>query len=360
MKENFYSLPFSKLSDLLKSQGLNEKGAALLFNSFYKKLNSNIEIPNLAKTTQFFLKEKIDFSLPQVSQVSGQSDALKEGETLKFLIKMVDGYEVECVLIPFQGKYTLCLSSQVGCAMKCSFCFTGTQGLTRSLKANEIVGQLMSVKHWLQEHHYDVRISNLVFMGQGEPLHNLEEVRKACDIFLSQYGLSLGREKITISTAGFLPGLKDWLESPLKVNLALSFHCPNDQVRSELIPLNQAYPVREILELLRKISLEEKRFITFEILLIKDLTDLIEYAQDTVDLIKDLNPLVNLIPFNPFPGSVYQRPEDEALENFRQVFERAGIPAMVRKTKGDEILAACGQLNSRQKLGDLKTGSSQV
>lgn len=346
MRENFYGLTFKELEELLRKNDLNESGTALLFNSFYKKLTPTFEIQNLALKSQEFLNENVSVNLPRVSQVQGAASDLTGHETLKFLVTLGDQNQVECVLIPFQGKYTLCLSSQVGCAMKCSFCYTGTQGLTRSLKCEEIVGQLMAIKHWLKENDHHLNISNIVFMGQGEPLHNFSQVKKACDIFLSQYGLSLGREKITISTAGYLPGLKEWLKDPLKVNLALSFHCPQDEVRSQLIPLNQAYPVREILQTIKELPLEKKRFITFEVLLIKDLTDHSEMAHETAELIKELSPLVNLIPFNPFPGSPYQRPSDEALEEYKQITESYGIPTMIRKTKGDQILAACGQLKS--------------
>jgi 23S rRNA (adenine2503-C2)-methyltransferase len=344
--ENFYALTFNELQELLKKNDLNESGASLLYNSFYKKLNPTFDLSNLAKKSQAFLKDSLGLSLPSVTQVQGMASTLSGHETLKFLVELEDQNQVECVLIPFQGKYTLCLSSQVGCAMKCSFCYTGTQGLTRSLRCEEIVGQLMAIKLWLKERELNLLISNIVFMGQGEPLHNFKEVKKACEIFLSQYGLSLGREKITISTAGYLPGLKEWLKDPLKVNLALSFHCPQDEVRSQLIPLNQAYPVREILNTIKELPLEKKRFVTFEVLLIKDLTDHSDMAHETAEMIKDLSPLVNLIPFNPFPGSPYERPSDDSLERYKEITESYGIPTMIRKTKGDQILAACGQLKS--------------
>jgi len=341
MKESFFSLSINDLLNSLKIEGFNTSGASLLFNYFYKKLSLNLDIPNLAQSTQTFLEEKYDFSLPVVSKVQ------LAGETRKFLVKFSDGLEVECVLIPFQGKQTICLSSQVGCAMKCSFCLTGTQGLNRSLKTDEIVGQLMAVKVWLNEFDREAPpISNIVFMGQGEPLHNFEAVQKACDIFLDQHGLSIGREKITISTAGYLPGLKKWQRSGLSVNLALSLHCPDDTIRDELIPLNIAYPLREVLACIKSIPLEKKRFITFEILLIDKLNDSEEFAHQTAVLIQELSPLVNIIPFNPIPGSCYQRPKDDSLERYKNVIESYNIPTMIRKTKGDEILAACGQLKS--------------
>ncbi len=336
---SIYGQTLDDLKSQFKENGLNESGASLVYNYLYKKGHESFTIANLARETIRFLEEHYEITIPEVSLESGE-------ETKKFLIRFSDFEEVECVLIPFQGKHTLCLSSQVGCAMKCSFCYTGTQGLSRHLEAFEIVGQLMAVKKFLREKNLEKTISNIVFMGQGEPLHNFSAVRKACEIFLSQHGLSFGREKITISTAGYLPGLKEWSADPLKVNLALSFHCPDERIRSELIPLNKQYPLKEVLAEIKKLPLEKKRFITFEILLIKDLNDREEYAHQSAHLIKDMSPLINIIPFNPIPGSSYERPLDEMVERFREVTESYGIPSMVRKTKGDDILAACGQLKS--------------
>jgi 23S rRNA (adenine2503-C2)-methyltransferase len=346
IKTNFFSLSFKDLKNLLKSQNLKEAGASLLFNYVYKKLSFSPEIPNLSKETRDFLIENMTFSLPRITQTQKNTASTVKQVTTKFLMAFPDGRRVESVLIPFQGKYTLCLSSQVGCAMNCSFCYTGTQGFDRHLSTEEIVGQVVSSLSWLKDVGIKERVSNIVFMGQGEPLHNMNAVRKACEIFLSQNGLSLGREKITISTAGYLPGLKDWLNDPLPVNLALSLHSPNDSIRSELIPLNRKYPLREILSVIQKIPLEKKRFVTFEVLLIEGLNDSISFAHETAQLIKDLNPLINLIPFNPFPGTNYARPSDKAIEEYKEVTESYGIATMVRRTKGDAILAACGQLKS--------------
>lgn len=348
MKRNIFDITYSDLCELLNKEACSETGASLLYNHLYKKLDSNLkeafQLPNLSKKSVSLLESNFYYELPKISKLQKVEDC--GVVTRKFLVSFSDGLEVECVLIPFQNKFTLCLSSQVGCAMGCSFCYTGTQGLKRNLETFEIVGQLMAVKNWLREEGDDSWISNIVFMGQGEPLHNYEKVKDACDIFLSQYGLSFGREKITISTAGYLPGLKKWKDDSLNVNLALSFHCPEDEIRNELIPLNKAYPLESILEQIGLIPLEKKRFITFEVLLIDDLNDSLEMAQKTGEMLKDYSPIVNLIPFNPIPGSQYRRPKMEKVEEFKKVVESFGIPTMVRKTKGDEILAACGQLKS--------------
>lgn len=344
MKKSLYGVPYFQLEEILKSKGLNPSGASLLFNHLYKKLSQTTTLENLSQRTQKYLQDNYSLITPKVTNVQKVEDG--EKVTRKFLVSFEDALEVECVLIPFQQKFTLCLSSQVGCAMGCSFCYTGTQGLKRNLETSEIVGQLMAVKHWLKENNEECKISNLVFMGQGEPLHNFEAVRKACQIFLSQYGLSFGREKITISTAGYLPGLKDWSSDPLNVNLALSFHCPDEDIRSELIPLNRPYPLKDVLAEISKIPLEKKRFVTFEVLLIDDLNDSLEMAKKTGEMLKDFSPLVNIIPFNPIPGSPYRKPKRDSVDRYKETVESFGIPTMVRRTKGDEILAACGQLKS--------------
>ncbi len=343
---SFYSLTFSDLEQMLREQELNPHGARVLFNWVYKKKKRGLP-EDLALKTKEYLQNHVSFELPKV--IKDQNVIQNhQNSTQKFLIKFHDSKTVECVLIPFQGKYTLCLSSQVGCAMKCSFCYTGTQGLFRSLTSEEIVGQLMSTHHWLKGQGLELKITNLVFMGQGEPLHNFEAVQTACTIFLSQNGLSLGREKITISTAGYLPGLDKWLTSSLNVNLALSLHSTQDSVRNELIPLNKAYPLRDILELLKKWPLEAKRFITFEYLLIKDLNDSEKDAHELGRTLSSFAALINLIPFNSFPGSVYERPDTKKTQAFHKTLSEYSIPTMIRKTKGDDILAACGQLNSSQ------------
>jgi 23S rRNA (adenine2503-C2)-methyltransferase len=260
---------------------------------------------------------------------------------------MQDGKKVESVLIPFQGKYTICLSSQVGCAMNCAFCFTGKQGYSRNLQTFEIVGQFMQAKAWLTLNRPDDnRILNIVFMGQGEPLHNFDSVKKSCEIFLSQHGLSLASHKITISTSGYLPGLKRWKSEMPDVNIALSLHSPITEKRNELIPINKKYPLHEVIDLVEQIPQEEKRFVTYEYLLISDFNDSEADALATGELLKDKKAFINLIPFNPFPESKYKRPSPEKVEAFKTLLEKFNVPVTVRTTKGDQILAACGQLNT--------------
>lgn len=345
MKKSIFGLTYNQLETFFLKNNLNKKGANLIFNNFFKKLIFNFNIQNLSHDKQNLLSKNFNFDLPKVIFCK-EEDSKANIKTRKFLLELNDGTKVESVLIPFNNKYTLCISSQVGCAMGCTFCFTGKQGFIRNLETYEIVGQLIAVKMWLKNNFFNYRISNIVFMGQGEPLHNFDAVKSACDIFTSQYGLSLGRDKITISTVGYLPGLKKWLKEPIGVNLALSFHCPDDAIRSKLIPLNKFYPLKEILSLISALPLEKKRFITFEILLIDNVNDSIEMAKMSGELLKDIKGIINIIPFNPIPTSPYQRPSPEKVSLYCEQIKKYGLPTMIRQTKGENILAACGQLHS--------------
>lgn len=342
-KNSFYQYNYNDLQTIFKDNDLSPSGLDLLFTWHYNKKNDGPCIIDLAKKTQNYLHDNFEFNLPEIEKAQKSED-----RTVKFLIKLQDGMKVETVLIPFQNKYTICLSSQVGCAMKCSFCFTGTQGLKRNLKTEEIVGQFILAARWLKtERPGDFRIRNIVFMGQGEPLHNFDATKKATEIFLHPQGISIAALRITISTVGYLPGLKRWKEEMPGVNIALSLHSPFIEKRNKLIPLNQTYPLPEILNYLKKIPLKRKQFVTYEYLLIKNYNDGEEDAHATAKLLLEgERVIVNLIPFNPFPGPNYERPEQETVLNFQKIMASYGLPTMIRGTKGDDILAACGQLNT--------------
>lgn len=341
-KRSFFNLTYEDLCSLLKENSLNESAAAILFNYYYKKKNTGRCESDISQETISFLNERFEFDLPQIDIVHESSD-----KTVKFLYELKDGLKVESVLIPFHNKYSICLSSQVGCAMNCSFCFTGTQGFKRNLDVSEIVGQFLAAWHWLRENRQgDERILNIVFMGQGEPLHNFDSVKSACEIFVSQYGTSIGYQKITISTAGYLPGLARWSEEMPGVNLALSLHSPIEEKRNELIPINRRYPLSEVLEYIDNIPLAKKQFITYEYLLIEDFNDGAEDAKATGELLAGKSAYINIIPFNPFPGAKYKRPSLEKVAAFKTILDTYKIPTLVRETKGDDVLAACGQLNT--------------
>ena len=344
MKPSFYDLSYADLERVVNQHNLNHSAATVLFNWHYKKKEMAVCQDKLAKSALAFFKDSFDFSLPEIDTVHEST----KDRTVKFLFKLKDSHKIETVLIPFNNKYSICLSSQVGCAMNCSFCFTGKQGLKRNLTTSEIVGQFIQAWRWLAANRPgEERILNIVFMGQGEPLHNFDAVKKACEIFLSKHGTSVGVQKITVSTAGYIPGLERWsLETP-GVNLALSLHSPFAEKRNELIPINKKYPLDEVLAYIDKIPLQKKQFITYEYILIKDFNDTADDAKKLGALLAGKSAYINLIPFNSFPGSHYQCPDLDKVEQFKEVLDTFKIPTLIRGAKGDDVLAACGQLNSK-------------
>ena len=343
MKQSFYDLNHSDLEVFLDQNDLHHSAAAILFNWHYKKKETAHCNENIAKGSLAFFQNNLDFSLPEIDTVHESKD-----RTVKFLFTLKDDHTIETVLIPFHNKYSICLSSQVGCAMNCSFCFTGKQGLKRNLTTSEIVGQFLQAWRWLAKNRPgEERILNIVFMGQGEPLHNFDAVKKACEIFLSKHGTSIGVQKITISTAGYIPGLKRWSREIPGVNLALSLHSPFEEKRNELIPINKKYPLDEVLTYIDEIPLNKKQFITYEYLLIKDFNDSADDAKKLGTILAGKSAHISLIPFNSFPGSHYKRPNLDKVEKFKEVLDTFKIPTLIRSAKGNDVLAACGQLNSK-------------
>ncbi len=343
MKTSFYQFTLPMLQEIFLANDLPATGPAKLYNWHYKKRRTEKCEKDFAKVSQDFVAENFSFELPEIDSLQKSTD-----RTVKFLLKLSDGKKVETVLIPSNKRYGICLSSQVGCAMKCSFCHTGLQGLERHLETHEIVGQLLAVQRWLNaERPDDNDIATIVFMGQGEPLHNFDSVKNACEIFLSQNGLSLAADKITISTAGYLPGLKRWKAEMPDVNIALSLHAIDKLKRDKLIPINQKFPVEEVLEIVNSIPKQKKRFVVYEYLLARGFNDSKEDAEKLGKALQGKRAFVNIIPFNPFPGAEYERPSKEEIDAFKEQLDQSGVTSLVRFTKGDDILAACGQLNSR-------------
>ena len=340
--KSIFSLTLEELTQIFDEHGFKSSGALVLYKSIYKKFNFDIDsISPLAEASSLFIKENFSFSLPRIVNIQKSSDL-----TVKFLMEMEDGHRVETVLIPFLKKYTICLSSQVGCAMKCSFCFTGMQGLSRNLKDSEIVGQYLVAYKWLIDNRPEkLAPPNIVYMGQGEPLHNFESVKHSINIFLVPNGLHLGFRQITLSTAGYIPGIERFHELP-NINLALSLHSPSDELRSELIPLNKRFNLESLFKKLDKIKLLKRQFIAYEYLLIKDLNDRDEDIDLLAKWLSDRRSILNIIPFNEFPGAPYKRPTNERVVYFQKELEKHGLSVKVRTTKGSDILAACGQLNT--------------
>ena len=283
---------------------------------------------------------------PTVLEEKDSSDG-----TRKWLIEIPSGGVVESVLIPSGNRTTLCVSSQVGCALDCSFCSTGKQGFQADLSSSEILGQL-----WLANKSFDVfqngsgrMVSNVVMMGMGEPLLNFDNVVSAMDIMMDDLGYGISKRKVTLSTSGVVPQL-DKLSEVSDVSLAISLHAPNDDLRSQLVPLNRKYPIAELLNSARRYlsSLNDlNRRVTIEYALISGVNDQLEHAVELGKLLKKFPCKINLIPFNPFPGSEYSRPSKRTVSKFWQTLVDAGFIVTVRATRGDDIDAACGQLVGR-------------
>lgn len=343
MKPSFFDLTHSELKDLLKAKGLSPFGATQIFDWVYKKwVFDPAEWRNVSKGAREFLSTEYDLNLLKIVW-----NGLSKDGTRKFLVKMTDGQTVETVAIPARDRLTLCVSSQVGCAVGCTFCHTATQGLKRHLRPGEVVGQYIAVQDWLLKNvGPDERLTNIVYMGQGEPLHNYENMKKATQIFMMENGLNLGQRRITLSTSGLVPAIEKLAVDFPPVNIAISLHSARNDVRTELMPINKVYDLERLFTAIKQIPLKAHRRITYEYLLADGINDTME---DVVALAKLLNPKeskLNLIPFNEYPGSKYKRPSETKIMWFLDQMIKKGFTCTIRTTKGTDILAACGQLKS--------------
>jgi 23S rRNA (adenine2503-C2)-methyltransferase len=283
-------------------------------------------------------------------------DKASEDGTHKWLLGMDPKNAIETVYIPDKGRGTLCVSSQVGCALNCQFCSTATQGFNRNLSTAEIIGQVwIAARHLGNVPHQQRKLTNVVMMGMGEPLANFDNVVRAMSIMRDDLGYGLANKRVTLSTAGMVPMI-DRLGEESDVALAVSLHAPNDTLRSELVPLNKKYPIAELLDACVRYALRKRgTSVTFEYTLMKGVNDQPEHARELVKLLREFDrrvqmqdaAKVNLIPFNPFPGTRFERPDEEAIRAFQKQLNNAGMIAPVRRTRGDDIDAACGQLKGQ-------------
>lgn len=299
------------------------------------------EMTNLSKTLRASLAETAEVSLPEII-----SDQLSEDGTRKWLLKVPGKSAIEMVFIPEDKRGTLCVSSQVGCTLSCSFCATGKQGYNRDLTTAEIIGQVWLAKHMLaKQYETDDRIvSNVVMMGMGEPLMNFNNVVSAMKIMQDDFCFGLSKRRITLSTAGVVPKI-DELKDACPVSLAVSLHAPNDELRNVLVPLNKKYPIKTLLEACNRYVADSARSrITFEYVMLEGINDELEHAHQLAALMKTVPSKVNLIPFNSFEGIDYQRSSNSRINRFRDILHNAGVIVTVRRTRGDDIEAACGQL----------------
>ncbi len=297
---------------------------------------------NLSKALREDLKAVAEIRAPRIVADQGSSDG-----TRKWLFELDDGNRIESVYIPEPERATLCISSQVGCALNCSFCSTARQGFNRNLLTAEIIGQLWAVKRLLSQDNLRP-ISNVVLMGMGEPLLNFDNVVSATELMQDDFAYALSKRRVTLSTAGVVPALRQ-LAEVTDISLALSLHAPDDGLRSRLVPLNQKYPIGEVLQACREYVGDGRRRLTVEYVMLEGVNDSDEQARALAKLLQHIRAKVNLIPFNPFPATVFRRSSRERIDSFRDVLHRSGIVTITRKTRGDDIDAACGQL-----AGDFK------
>ncbi|MFM2142452.1 MAG: rRNA ((2503)-C(2))-methyltransferase RlmN [Verrucomicrobiota bacterium] len=313
---------------------------------FTKRAASFDEMTNLPKPMREALATRFVTRSLQIATVTGSKDT-----TRKFLLKLHDGRFVETVLIPanpalYGGKSdrrTLCVSSQVGCAYDCKFCASGLAGFTRNLTAAEIVEQIVQV-----EAHSGERVDNLVFMGMGEPLANFSNVTKAVEILNAEWGIGIGARHMTISTSGLAPQIEKLADFPLQIRLAISLHGATDPVRDQIMPVNRKYPLAELFAALEQWNSKRKQFLTFEFILIEDINDSLEQAKALAARARRVNAKVNLIPYNTVDGLPWKRPSEARQDAFLKVLTDAGVTATLRREKGHDIAAACGQLRLKQ------------
>ena len=350
---NLVGLTRPQMRDVLIEHGTPEKQAKMRVGQIWQWIyqwgvRDFGEMTNLAKAYRAQLAENFVIELPEVVSKQVSSDG-----TRKYLVRIAGGHEVEVVYIPEEGRGTLCISSQVGCTLTCSFCHTGTQKLVRNLTPGEIVGQIMVARDDLDEWPVpgapkdETRLlSNIVLMGMGEPLYNFENVRDAMKIAMDPEGISLSRRRITLSTSGVVPEIARTAEE-IGCLLAVSFHATTDEVRNKLVPINKRWNIEALLEALRAYPrLTNSERITFEYVMLNGVNDTDDDARRLVKLIEGIPAKVNLIPFNEWPGAPYKRSSNNRIRAFADIIYKAGYASPIRTPRGEDILAACGQLKS--------------
>ena len=303
------------------------------------------QMTDMSKELRETLSHEACFELPRISTIQQSKDG-----TRKWLLS-VDGAEnsIECVLIPEKSRATLCISSQLGCTLNCSFCSTAKQGFNRNLTTAEIISQLHLVHHTLLREGHEQGVTNVVMMGMGEPLLNFDAVISAVDMMCDDYAYALSKRRVTISTAGVVPAMKK-LNQVTDVSLAVSLHAPTDALREQLVPLNRKYPIRELLDACHSyVDGHKSRKITFEYVMLKGVNDSLTHARALAKLIGNIPCKLNLIPFNPYPHAIYQSSDRTTIDRFRETVSSKGIVTVTRRARGEDIDAACGQLVGRFK-----------
>jgi 23S rRNA (adenine2503-C2)-methyltransferase len=325
------------LEAALAERGQESFRARQLFAWMYRRGVTDVDaMTDLSRDLRATLNASFKLTTPEIVSRERSSDG-----TEKFLLRLSDGRQIESVFIPDTPSMTFCISTQVGCAMACAFCLTGKMGLVRNLSAGEIVGQVRALAH-----NVDLRgkAFNIVLMGMGEPLHNYEATMKALRILADEHGFALPPRRVTLSTVGLLPALERLAREPIMPNLAISLHAPTDALRGELVPLNKKYGVADVIKACKRFPIRKRSRITFEYVLLAGVNDSPQDARVLAKLVASVKCKVNLIPLNAAPGIPFERPSDAAVDRFAKVLAERGVTVSVRKSRGRDIRAACGQL----------------
>jgi 23S rRNA (adenine2503-C2)-methyltransferase len=336
-KRNIYELSLPELEDVLETMGQPRYRARQVTRWLYgKRARAFDMMTNLPAQLRNALECRYTIALPRVAQASIAADGVK-----KLLLKLADDELIESVIIPARGRLTLCISSQVGCAMGCAFCATARMGLRRNLTAGEIIGEVLVAAHEIEPPYEG--FTNYVFMGMGEPLANYRHLHHALAVMTAEWGLGISPRRITVSTVG-LPPMMERLLAETDVNLAVSLTAPTDSQRDRLAPINRRFSLAALLESCRRLALKRRRRITFEYVMLRNVNDSEEDAEQVVKLLAPLRAKVNLIFFNRFEGTAFQPSSREAVERFQAILRKGNLTATIRESRGRDIAAACGQL----------------
>jgi len=336
-KIDLRNLSLAEMEDMAVGLGLQRYRGRQIFHWVYGKAIDSIDkMTDLSKETRADLSRKAYIS----TLIEVRRQRSKDG-TEKFLFSLEDDHRIESVLIPEEDRLTLCISTQVGCAMGCTFCLTGKGGLVRNLKSAEIVNQVLTVQNGLPPGR---RITNIVIMGMGEPLANYNNTIKAIEVLTHPLGPAIGARRITLSTSGLVPGIDKLGKSGLNINLAISLNGSTDEQRNLIMPINKRYPVAKLLEACKKYPLRHRRMLSFEYVLMEGVNNSPDDAIRLARLLKGIRCKINLIPFNEFPGAPYKRPTMESILEFQEILASHHYSVFIRKSRGTDILAACGQL----------------
>ena len=337
LRPDLAELDLTELEAALESRGYERFHARQVYRWIYKRGVTDVsKMTDLSRSLRERLDAEFTLSTPRVV-----GDDLSIDGTRKLVFELADGRRIESVFIPDTPSMTFCISTQVGCAMACGFCLTGKMGLVRHLTAGEIAGQVraLATATGMLDHRF-----NIVLMGMGEPLHNYDHTMKALRMLRAEEGLAISPRRVTLSTVGLVPGLDRLALEPLMPNLAISLHATTDEQRTALVPLNSKYPLASILEACRRFPLKKRSRITFEYVMLDQVNDTPEDARRLARLLSGIKSKVNLIPLNPAPGIPYDRPSDERVDRFAQILADRHLTVSVRKSRGRDIRAACGQL----------------